>query len=165
MAAGLPSIGNLSTRGFKGFALLGLALTLGACQLVSAPKSPEVVKAAPAKPAPKAKKKVVEVARIAPEPERVYPDPASLKGTSARNVVDTIGKPGFIRKDQPAEIWQYRGATCTLDVFLYQSVTGAPYKVDYIETRSDDEGPTSNKECLVSILKEREAAKTAVPTS
>jgi len=147
--------------------VLSLGLFVGGCQS-SAPKTTpaplEVESRQHTPPAAKARPGP-EVARAALEPERIYPDPESLKGISANGVVGTIGKPEFIRKDQPAEIWQYRGTACTLDIFLYQSVTGAPYKVEYIETRAQTNGPTSNKDCLASILKERDAAETVKSTS
>ena len=137
-------------------------LFLGACQS-SAPSSLESTVVQEPRPVADPKPQV-EIARAAPVPERTYPDPATLKGASASDVVGAIGRPEFIRKDQPAEIWQYRGTDCTLDIFLYQSVTGAPLKVDYIETRPRPDGPTSNKACLASILKERDAAKTGEST-
>jgi len=155
-----PSTANL-------FVMLTCVLLLEACQSSTSVSVPVVndVRATQAdQPVLKAKP-APEVARAAPEPERVYPDPEALRGASARDVVDVIGQPAFIRKDQPAEIWQYRGALCTLDIFLYQSITGEPYRVNYIETRSQTNGPASNKDCLVSILKERDAGKVAAPAS
>jgi len=149
------------------FVMLPLGLLLGACQSSApgvAPAPLESTTAQDPQPIPEVKPRT-EIARATPEPERIYPDPATLKGASASDVVGIIGNPEFIRKDQPAEIWQYRGTDCTLDIFLYQSVSGAPFKVDYIETRARPNGPTTNKTCLASILKEREAAKTARSTS
>ncbi len=151
----------------KLFAAVACVLLVGACQSSTpapAPTTRDTRDVPPVQPALKARPKP-EIARVAPEPERIYPDPDALKGISARDVIEAIGQPEFVRKDQPAEIWQYRGSACTLDVFLYQSVTGAAYKVDYIETRTQPNGPTSNRDCLVSILKERDASKTTVPTS
>lgn len=75
-------------------------------------------------------------------------------------MIQSIGKPDFVRKDRPAEIWQYRGSLCTLDIFLFQNGAGAPYQVDYIETRAKLKGPTSNSACLTSILKERDPQNT-----
>ncbi|MCH9021050.1 MAG: hypothetical protein IIA73_11890, partial [Proteobacteria bacterium] len=30
-----------------------------------------------------------------------------------------LGAPGFVREDADARVWQYRGAGCVLDAFLY----------------------------------------------
>ena len=46
-------------------------------------------------------------------------DPARLKGLTPIQVTSMLGRPGFTRRDAPAEIWQYRGRACTLDLFLY----------------------------------------------
>jgi hypothetical protein len=31
-----------------------------------------------------------------------------------------LGEPDFKRQEESAQIWQYRGEACVLDVFLYQ---------------------------------------------
>lgn len=47
-------------------------------------------------------------------------DPSRLKGLSPLQVRAVLGKPMFTRRDAPAEIWQYRGRACTIDLFLYE---------------------------------------------
>ena len=47
-------------------------------------------------------------------------EPARLKGLTPTQVKAMLGRPGFTRRDAPAEIWQYRGRACTLDLFLYE---------------------------------------------
>jgi hypothetical protein len=44
-----------------------------------------------------------------------------------------LGEPDFTRRDPPAEIWQYRSATCVLDLFLYPE--GSALKVMHASTR------------------------------
>ncbi len=44
---------------------------------------------------------------------------ASLTQMSDRSLTQRLGAPDFTRPDAPAEIWQYRSASCVLDVFLY----------------------------------------------
>ena len=46
-------------------------------------------------------------------------EPARLKGLTPTQIKAVLGHPGFTRRDAPAEIWQYRGRVCTLDLFLY----------------------------------------------
>lgn len=43
----------------------------------------------------------------------------TLKHLSASALLARLGPPDFTRRDAPAELWQYRGATCVLDLFLY----------------------------------------------
>jgi hypothetical protein len=61
---------------------------------------------------------------------------ASLETLSAGAVVARLGAPDFTRQDPPAEIWQYRGSSCVLDVFLYPD--GGEMKVVHANTRDRD---------------------------
>jgi hypothetical protein len=58
---------------------------------------------------------------------------ASLQDMSDRQLVQRLGTPDFTRRDPPAEIWQYRSASCVLDVFLYPGDSGL--KVAHATTR------------------------------
>lgn len=55
-----------------------------------------------------------------PDQLAVLSEPARLKGLTPTQVKSVLGRPGFTRRDAPAEIWQYRGRVCTLDLFLYE---------------------------------------------
>jgi hypothetical protein len=57
----------------------------------------------------------------------------SLTGLSAEQVVALLGEPDFRRAEPPAELWQYRGADCVLDIFLYDGAGG--FHVVRSETR------------------------------
>ena len=57
----------------------------------------------------------------------------SLIGLSAEQVEALLGAPDFRRAEPPAELWQYRGADCVLDVFLYDGANG--FHVVRSETR------------------------------
>ncbi len=152
-----------------------VGVLLAACQSSAPQKAPlNVPQTKTAAPSIVAAERVLTAPKIQPavrlaskqrEPARVYSDPKILMGRGAANLIDVIGAPEFIRKDHPAEIWQYRGSKCTLDIFLYQVTVGVPHKVDYIETRANNDGPSSNKECLISILKERDTAPVSQPNS
>jgi hypothetical protein len=48
----------------------------------------------------------------------------ALAGLSAAEVVGLFGEPDFRRVEPPAELWQYRGADCVLDLFLYSDPSG-----------------------------------------
>ena len=61
-------------------------------------------------------------------------EPSRLKGLTPLQVKEVLGKPGFQRRDAPAEIWQYRGRGCTLDLFIYDLGNGQ--KVDHWAVRS-----------------------------
>jgi hypothetical protein len=74
---------------------------------------------------------------------------AKLKGLSAVQVKSVLGQPAYTRRDAPAEIWQYRGRACTLDVFLYD--TNGTATVAHSAVRSQG-GAVSEKDCLDELL-------------
>lgn len=83
--------------------------------------------------------KPIEV--VHPVPQSAMPpatvkisEPSRLKGLTPLEVKEVLGQPGFLRRDAPAEIWQYRGRGCTLDLFIYDLGTGQ--KVDHWAVRS-----------------------------
>lgn len=84
-------------------------------------------------------------------------EPGRLKGLSPLQVKAVLGKPMFTRRDAPAEIWQYRGRACTLDVFLYDDSTGQ--KVAHYAVRSIN--AVGEKECFDELT----AGNRATPTS
>ncbi|MBI5164812.1 MAG: hypothetical protein HY985_13030 [Magnetospirillum sp.] len=73
--------------------------------------------------------------------------PAKLKGMAAAEVKVLLGTPSFRRRDVPAEIWQYRGRACTLDVFLYDRTDGQT--VTHFAVRSP--GGQGDQECFDDV--------------
>lgn len=45
--------------------------------------------------------------------------PGDLTGLEAPALQRLFGPPGLVRKDSPAEVWQYRSPSCVLDIYLY----------------------------------------------
>jgi len=45
--------------------------------------------------------------------------PGDLIGMEAPALQTLLGTPGLVRKDDPAEVWQYRSQDCVLDIYLY----------------------------------------------
>ncbi|MGB1548178.1 MAG: hypothetical protein ACPHIA_06555 [Alphaproteobacteria bacterium] len=62
------------------------------------------------------------------------PAPVELVGLGKEDVRDLLGEPQLIRRDGPAEVWQYRVHACILDLFLYEA--GAEHRVEYMELRT-----------------------------
>ncbi len=89
------------------------------------------------------------------------PTPAlsSLSGQSRAQVTALLGAPGFTREDNPAEIWQYRGSGCLLDVFLYREKGGDAYKVRHAETRSGAGKTVSETDCFAGLINAHKAEK------
>ena len=68
-----------------------------------------------------------------------------LKGLSARELAAALGDPTLLSRDGPAQIWQYAGQGCVLQVFLYQERDS--FRVRYAELRIDDAAATLAPAC------------------
>jgi hypothetical protein len=42
-----------------------------------------------------------------------------LTGLDGPGLERLFGKPGLIRNDDPAQVWQYRNPSCVMDIYLY----------------------------------------------
>jgi hypothetical protein len=87
------------------------------------------------------------------------PDPvhsAQILGLDSGAVRKLLGEPGLIRRDEPAEVWQYRTTSCVLDVVLYDQASGP--RVVYTEARTPTAEPTQADPCLSDVLTTRRSA-------
>lgn len=76
------------------------------------------------------------------------PKPAeapSLVGLASRDIEVLFGRPRFVRRDGPAQIWQYGTDACTMNLFFYRD--GAAYKVRHVEMRDRSADLTSAGSC------------------
>lgn len=76
--------------------------------------------------------------------------PGRLRGLAAGEVVAKLGDPSFRRHEAPAEVWQYFGPGCVLDLFLYDD-KGAQ-RVAHVELRSRNLNPGAQAACLSQLL-------------
>jgi len=90
-----------------------------------------------------------------PEP-LINDDPNQLLGLDKLRLDRLLGQPALVRREAPAEIWQYETENCVLDVFLYESAGVA--RVTYIEARDKDAELLNPRSCLNSLLKARARA-------
>src|SRR5262245_27258158 len=65
-------------------------------------------------PDPSASDKVASVT-----PKSANSAPPKVLGLKPHDVQELLGMPKLVRRDDPAEVWQYRSNACVLDVFLY----------------------------------------------
>ena len=96
---------------------------------------------------------VPETAALPPA-SAVDSDPASVMGLGQDALAAHLGEPRMIRREPPAEIWQYRTSDCVLDVFLYEE-NGAT-SVTYIEARDLAAAPTETRACIGQVLRDRQ---------
>ena len=104
----------------KGTVLIALSLALSACAGPTLPETPVV--------------STVPESGLGVRPTDLPPSQIeTLRNLSVPDLLARLGPPDFTRRDPPAELWQYRGATCVLDLFLYPDA--GSMKVSHTQTR------------------------------
>jgi hypothetical protein len=86
-------------------------------------------------------------------------DPDALIGREAGEIERALGPPRMVRRDAPAEIWQYRSETCVLDLFLYQEKQ--ELRVAYLEARDQEAQAVPPRGCFASVLAAQRAARSS----
>jgi hypothetical protein len=81
---------------------------------------------------------------------RLTGDPKELLGLDYAAVLRALGDPLWVRKEQPAEVWQYATADCIVDLYLYDE--GGALKVTFVEARSHKAEAEPTARCLKSLL-------------
>jgi len=142
--------------------LVAAGLALSACQTgrTTAPvtTTPATTTATPA-PQPEPAAPVSPMPAPAPKVAALPPindDPAQLMGLDRDGVSALLGTPDLIRREAPAEIWQYVGGDCVFDVVLYER--GTRYTVSYLEARDTAAAIQPPRPCLNKLLRARQAA-------
>jgi hypothetical protein len=92
------------------------------------------------------------------EPLEIDADPAQFVGASPGVLSARLGSPQQVRREPPAEIWQYRMPGCVLDLFLYPEKDGK--SVTYLEARDLKARPMPAEGCLERLMRARLASKT-----
>jgi hypothetical protein len=82
-----------------------------------------------------------------------------FNGYQAQSLVGLIGRPDFVRRDGPAQIWQYRSNACILDLFMYGATTDKTVK--HAELRGGTIGKGPSRGCFAKLLHGRTTHKHA----
>jgi hypothetical protein len=61
-----------------------------------------------------------------------------------------LGEPNYRRRETPAEVWQYFGPSCVLDLFFYEDK--GTQRVTHLELRSRNLSPAAQTSCLTQLL-------------
>lgn len=133
--------------------ILSAALVLGGCTTVDEPEAAAQDETAVEQPAETAETPPASpsmpysgVAVLPP----VNDDPQQLMGLDRDELNEKLGEPSLIRRDGDAEVWQYRGENCVLDLFLY----GPAKKVELVDLRNRGEGDEEAvRNCFVGMLR------------
>ena len=128
-------------------------------------KTAPVVVATPAAPVVEQAKETV-TATIAPaatplpqpepeaKPEPTPPPPATgdFLGLAPDGVTGLLGQPRLVRREKPAEVWQYAADACVLHVFLYGDEAGNALRVDHLEATDLQGARASTDQCLEVLV-------------
>ena len=124
---------------------VGWVALIGAMLLVSACQSPASYdRTHPSESDPAASK-------AQPAAPILSDDPNSFIGLGDAELSRALGQPRQVRKDDPAEIWQYSGADCVVDFYLYAGDTGG-LAVAYMEARNQAAELTPADRCVKSLM-------------
>jgi len=163
VAAAVIALGAAACEPVQPPKVIGYSAT-EADEAVAAEQAREAEAPTPETPAPAAKSLPdlamspdVRGRDIVPGPGRV-PAPSTLLGLEHHQVTALLGKPSFTRRDDPAQIWQYRDDTCILDIFLYRPEGGGAYRVTHVEVRGYGVIKVSQEDCFLNLLKPRDDA-------
>ncbi len=88
--------------------------------------------------------------RISPPPLGLSSDPKRFIGAKPDFLLAELGKPFALRKEAPAQVWQYRAEECVIDIFLYEQADGPA--VVYLEARDLKAAPAETGVCLGNLL-------------
>lgn len=76
------------------------------------------------------------------------PKPGAIINHPGATVRSLLGAPALRRREPPAEVWQYSGAGCVLDITFYPAKDGGPARAAYLESRSLDGATMEPSACL-----------------
>jgi hypothetical protein len=79
------------------------------------------------------------------------PRPEDLAGRPPAWVRETLGAPSLTRREAPAEVWQYAGGDCVVDVFFYPPADGGAPAVAYLDSRDMTGGALPPADCLARL--------------
>jgi hypothetical protein len=133
--------GQSGRRGLGWIALIGAMLLVSACQT---PASLDSGKSA-------SSGSDIKKASAQPAAPILSDDPGSFIGLADADLSRTLGQPKQVRKDEPAEIWQYSGADCVVDFYLYAADAGG-LAVAYMEARNQAAESTPADRCVKSLM-------------
>lgn len=89
-----------------------------------------------------------------PEAEMIIPPVDVLKGKTSAEIMEIFGAPTLLRKDEPAEVWQYLTNHCALHLVFYPEDDSDILRVTYFAMNDRKVAEqVSLKGCFKSQLK------------
>jgi len=125
--------------GLGRLAMVPLLLALCACQLPGGPATVEPADAA--RPGTSA---------MSPANAPKSVSTIALIGQSEEQIVEAFGEPRQVRRETPAEVWQYSSTNCVVDFYLYQGTSGG-LAVSFVEARDSAALETEPDSCVATL--------------
>lgn len=94
-----------------------------------------------------------QVANLTPQEIVVDDNPDQFMGAEEDQLLVLLGDADLIRRDGVAQVMQYRGDGCVLDLFMYGDEDQK--KVTYIELRGAGMEESDRRACLANIIRSR----------
>ncbi|MCR9214172.1 MAG: hypothetical protein NXI13_10680 [Proteobacteria bacterium] len=88
---------------------------------------------------------------------RVLLEPEILIGKTPKEIETAFGQPHLLRKDEPAEVWQYLADGCALNLFFFPNGSGQGLMVNHIAINGRDvasQNSIDSKQCFNDHLRE-----------
>jgi len=85
---------------------------------------------------------------------QVDDDPQQFMGLDGNSITLALGQPDLIRRDGPAEVLQFRGQACVLDLFMYPG-DDQVLSVRHVELRGASLNVDAERSCLAEMIRQR----------
>ncbi len=92
-----------------------------------------------------------KIAKAMIKPIIVDDNPQQFINLDIFQLAKLLGTPILVRRDGMVEVWQYKGDSCILDIFLYQ--VNNIMKVQYVDLRGT-KTHHQNRQCMAAILRQ-----------
>lgn len=153
---------NAKGRILQPLAVVAVVLSLAACAAPNQAKMPGNSPAQPAAYTPQPNQSLPPAGLDAAHPSLtdLARGPQRFEGLLGKDVLAALGDPNFRRRESPAEVWQYYGPGCILDLFLYDDAPAASVgvvtdgKVAHAELRGRP-GEPIEAACLSRLIDQR----------
>lgn len=146
-----PSVSGANRASPAAGRLAGALLTLFVAGCATAPE-PTAIEAVRPEPVVPAEEPAPEIAAVPVTPPPIpAPDMATFMTRPGIEIEQILGGPSFVRRDPPAELWQYRASDCTLDLFFYDDGFGN-YRLVHFGFRGDVFTRAAEDDCLRDII-------------
>lgn len=144
---------------------IGMVFSLAAC--TSGPKTTVETsqQSAAEKPGVQTQDEKAAVISKLPAPAPVAPtvkprillEPDVLIGKTSREIEAAFGQPHLLRKDAPAEVWQYLADGCAMNLFFFPEGDGKVLVINHVAINGRDvasQNKIDSKQCFNDHLKE-----------